>query len=164
VALSGFPYLRDVRSRFADALERTGWRAADADLRLLCLHQIVEGACVGVQDFTFTHDPEVIRARELPPFAAVLSGHIHRMQVLRHDLAGRPLPAPVLYPGSVERTSADERAEEKGTLRIEVAPSPAPAPPRVAVHFERLPTRPWVGLDRRGFEDQPGRPPAPLPG
>ena len=52
--------------------------------------------------------------------AAVLSGHIHRHQVLTCDLGGRPLAAPVLYPGSIERTSFAEKDEEKGYLVLEV--------------------------------------------
>ncbi len=147
VALSGFPYLRGARDGFRAAVAQTGWRGVPADLRLLCLHQLIEGARVGITDFTFTHGPEVVRARDLPgAFDAVLSGHVHRAQVLRADLAGRPLPAPVVYPGSVERTSGDERGEEKGYQRLTLSPTPSGSPAALAVRFVRLPTRPWIGL------------------
>ena len=48
----------------------------------------------------------------------MLSGHIHRHQVLRSDLRGRPLAAPVVYAGSVERTSFAERDEVKGFVTL----------------------------------------------
>ncbi len=121
VALAGFPYQRRrVRESFPQLLEETGWRSVGADLRLLCLHHCVEGARVGPADYTFRGAPDVIRCSDLPrDFAAVLSGHIHRHQVLRSDLRGRPLSTPVLYPGSVERTAFAEMNEAKGFMLLE---------------------------------------------
>ena len=106
LAVAGFPSERhDVRTQFVDLLAATRWRTADAHARILCIHQCVEGATVGPNDFTFTTAADVIRARDLPAgFCAVLSGHIHRHQVLTRDLRGMPIPTPVLYPGSIERT------------------------------------------------------------
>jgi predicted phosphodiesterase len=125
VAVAGFPYHRHrIRERFPQVLEDTGWRQVEADLLLLCFHHCVEGATVGPGDYTFRHAPDVIRCADLPAdCAAVLSGHIHRHQVLRRDLHGRGLPTPVLYPGSVERTSFAEMGEEKGYLIVEFEPS-----------------------------------------
>ena len=125
VAVAGFPCERKrIESNFAALLRKTGGRGASADVRLLCLHQTVEGARVGPADFVFRRGPDVIRGRDLPTgFAAVLAGHIHRHQVLTHDLAGRKLAAPVLYPGSIERTSFAERDETKGYLILEIEPS-----------------------------------------
>jgi DNA repair exonuclease SbcCD nuclease subunit len=70
-----------------------------------------------------------------------LSGHIHRHQVLRP--AGRP---PVIYAGSVERTSFAEAPETKGFVVLQLTRSgldsfefrPLPARPMVArtVHFD----------------------------
>ena len=51
----------------------------------------------------------------------MLCGHVHRHQVLRVDLQSRPLPAPVVYAGSVERTSFAERDEVKGFVMATVA-------------------------------------------
>jgi exonuclease SbcD len=123
VAFSGFPFeRRDVRTRFPELVERTDWRQHDAALRLLCMHHCAEGATVGPGDFTFTTAADVVRVRDVPrSFAAVLSGHIHRQQVLTTDLCGRPLDVPVLYPGSVERTSLAEIGETKGYLIVNVA-------------------------------------------
>jgi exonuclease SbcD len=126
VAISGFPFeRRDVRTRFPELVERTGWREHDATLRLLCMHHCAEGATVGIaagsRDFTFTTAADVVRVRDVPEsFAAVLSGHIHRRQALTTDLRGRPLDVPVLYPGSVERTSLAEIGETKGYMVVHV--------------------------------------------
>ncbi|MFN0179249.1 MAG: exonuclease SbcCD subunit D [Gemmatimonadales bacterium] len=137
VAVAGLPYeRRDVRTRFRGLVEASGWSPSCADLHLLCLHHCVEGATVGPANFTFRGAPDVIRPREVPrAFAAVLSGHIHRHQVLQRDLAARALDVPILYPGSIERTSLAEIGEPKGfmvlragggtELRWEFRPLPA---------------------------------------
>lgn len=123
IAISGFPNDRDhIRERFGHHVEQTQWQSTQAELRLLCMHQTVEGATVGPADFVFRGAPDVIPGRAIPSgFAAVLSGHIHRHQVLRTDLAGRALGAPVFYPGSTERTSSAERFEAKGSVTLTLA-------------------------------------------
>lgn len=122
VAFAGFPYARDVRRDFRRLLQATGYREANADARVLCLHHCVEGAVCGPPPgYTFRGGPDVIAAAELPTdVAVVLSGHIHRHQVLRRDLRGRPLAAPVIYAGSIERTSFAEREETKGFVLFTV--------------------------------------------
>ena len=122
VAVAGFPNDRNrIRERFAGLLAQTGWAGTRCDLRLLCVHQTFEGATVGPVGYTFRWAPDVVPGRAIPPgFAAVLSGHIHRHQVLTADLAGRPLAAPVFYPGSTERTSSAEDGEEKGFVTMEL--------------------------------------------
>lgn len=147
LAIAGFPSERDdVRTRFVDLVEATGWRAEDAHARLLCMHQCVEGATVGPANFTFTTAADVIRGADLPAgFAAVLSGHIHRHQVLTKDLRGRPLAAPVLYPGSIERTSIAEADEEKGFMTVELALDGTAE--STQWKFHRLPARPLVRRD-----------------
>ncbi|MBL7177366.1 MAG: hypothetical protein ISS66_16205 [Desulfobacteraceae bacterium] len=65
-----------------------------------------------------------IKATDIPAgFTAILAGHIHRFQVLTKDLGGRPIAAPVFYPGSIERTSFAERDEKKGYLTLEIETS-----------------------------------------
>jgi hypothetical protein len=117
-------------------------------VKLLCLHQAIEGARVGVQDYLFRAGPEVVAGRNLPlGFAAVLAGHIHRAQVLTTDLRRQPLATPVFYPGSTERTSFAEREETKGYWLLEIAPSPAGG--QVAARrFVPLQTRPMVAVER----------------
>jgi DNA repair exonuclease SbcCD nuclease subunit len=140
VALSGFPYERgDVRAKFASLVEQTSWRSHEADCRLLCMHHCVEGATVGPGNFTFTTASDVVRCRDITShFSAVLSGHIHRHQVLTRDLDRRPIAAPVLYAGSIERTSVAELDEPKGFMMLELHPETG----AVAWRFRELPARP----------------------
>ena len=148
MAVAGFPCLRNgIENRFRTLVAETRLLQSTADLRLLCLHQTVEGARVGPRDFVFRRGPDVIPGRDLPSgIAAVLAGHIHRQQILTHDLSAHPLPAPVLYPGSTERTSLAERNEPKGFLVLELRPSPTGG--RLAAHrFHELPTRPMAAVD-----------------
>jgi len=110
------------------------------------MHHCVEGATVGPGDFTFTTAADVIRAREIPAdFSVALSGHIHRHQVLTTDLARRELDAPVLYPGSIERTSFAELDEPKGFMVVHIGERERD----VRWEFRRLPARPmvWRELD-----------------
>ncbi len=146
VAVSGFPCERDgIQSRFSDLVRATGWQEHDADIRLLCLHQTVEGA--RVHHYTFRGGADVIRGRDIPgKFAAVLSGHIHRSQVLERDLSGRVLAAPVFYPGSVERTSLAERHEAKGFFTMTVAAEGGRGGRVVDRVFHELPTRPMCSI------------------
>lgn len=161
VALAGFPFeRRDVRLSFADRLAETGWKPGEGDVALLCVHHCFQGATVGPVGFTFRHGPDVIRSRDVPSgVAAVLTGHVHRHQVLTADLAGRPLPAPILYPGSVERTAFAEMGEAKGFLTLDVEPDAArPGGRLVGWRFHPLPARPMVVADLAGAD--PGLPAA----
>ena len=125
-AFSGFPFAGEVRERFGALLAATGHAQVEASVRVLCLHQAVEGARVGTPEFVFTRGQDVIRGSDLPAgFAALLSGHVHRGQRLSRALDGKPLPAPVFYPGSVERTSFAERRETKGYLVLRFRPGAA---------------------------------------
>ncbi len=147
VALCGFPFMRAIRDRFPQQLSATGPAAAAAELKLLCTHLAFEGAKVGPQNFTFRGGPEVVRGRDIPPdFAAVLSGHIHRAQVLREDLRGAPLSAPVVYPGSVERTSFAERREDKGYFLLHFEPRSNGPGILADLRFHPLPTRPMAEI------------------
>ena len=152
VALSGFPFCRqDIRARFPGLVEQTGWRHHDAQLRLLCVHQAFDGAQVGVQDFTFRNSADVIRSADIPAgFDAILSGHIHRSQVLTQDLQGHCLPAPVLYAGAIERTSFAERLEQKGYMMLRWRRTKAGPTGEhrlgLSYDFHQLPTRPMVDM------------------
>jgi exonuclease SbcD len=160
LALAGFPHVRhDIRGRFLEMLEQTKWRESlqDAQGILLCMHQVVEGARVGIHNYTFGHGNDVIRTREIPhTFTAVLSGHIHRHQVLYRDLQGNPLGCPVVYPGSVERTSMAERNEPKGCLILELALNHTEPAAVRRMRFHRLPARPMhqIALNHRMGEGQ----------
>jgi exonuclease SbcD len=117
VAFSGFPYASAVRARFPALLAAARAGEGAAEVRLLCLHQCVEGATCGPGDFTFRAGDDVVRGADLPrDVAAVLSGHVHRHQVLRAP--GLP---PVIYAGSTERTSWAEAGERKGFVVLELS-------------------------------------------
>ena len=145
IAISGFPFTRKVRDNFPSLLKQTGYKDVDADAHYLCTHQAFEGAKVGPVDFTFREGPDNIPPEWVPDdFAAVLSGHIHRAQQLDHSLNGQPLEFPVIYPGSIERTSVSERFEDKsfklidlswqeGKLIQELETHPLPARPMLKV-------------------------------
>jgi DNA repair exonuclease SbcCD nuclease subunit len=116
-AFSGFPFAPHIRQRFGMLLAET--RPAPAPIRILCMHQAVEGARVGTPEFMFTRGDDVIRGSDIPAgFAAVFSGHIHRGQRLGH------YSAPIFYAGSIERTAYAERHETKGFLTLRVEPGP----------------------------------------
>ena len=153
IALSGFPYERDVRIRFADVLNQTGWGGTAATHRLLCIHQCVEGATVGPADYTFTTAMDVVRHRDVPPaFAAVLSGHIHRYQAITCDLARRALATPVLYPGSLERTTFAEMGETKGFMVVRLCNRGGKS--LAEWEFRELPARPMIRTEIA--VDEPG--------
>ncbi|MCU0234686.1 MAG: metallophosphoesterase [Thermoanaerobaculales bacterium] len=147
VALVGFPCLREgAQDRFAALAAAAARGSEGAPVRLLCLHQTIEGAAV--EGHVFRGGDDVIRGRDLPEgFAAVLCGHIHRAQVLTRDLTGRPLAAPVLYPGSVERTSFAERHEAKGFMVLELEPDPATGGRLAGWELRELPARPMVAVE-----------------
>jgi DNA repair exonuclease SbcCD nuclease subunit len=150
VALAGWPFVRDVAGRVRELVDQAGVRAEHADARLLCVHQTVEGAQVGPGNYTFRRGPDVMPGCEIPAgIDAVLAGHIHRAQVLVRDLAGKPLPAPVIYPGSVERTAFAERDETKGYAVVTIDVSADPGDRRVTSRFVPLPARPMEVL---GYE------------
>lgn len=149
LALSGFPFVRDVRRRFAGLVAQTAAHQTSAHAHVLCIHQSVEGARVGVHNYVFRDGPDVVAGRDIPGgIAAVLAGHIHRAQTLTRDLRGRALAAPVIYPGSVERTAFAEREEEKGYILLSVDLSGAGGGSCVSLSFQHLPARPmaWLAL------------------
>jgi DNA repair exonuclease SbcCD nuclease subunit len=148
VAFAGFPSVSRVRHRFSSLLEDATRHAPPADVKVLCLHQCVEGATCGPAGFTFRHGDDVIRQTSLPQDVAVtLCGHIHRHQVLQP-----PGRAPVIYAGSIERTSFAEAAEMKGFVVLELTRSGL-----VSFEFRPLQARPMVKLsvafDRTSGDD-----------
>ena len=148
VAMSGFPSPRDIRRSFRELVRATAHDSVRAHVHLLCVHAAIEGAQVGVHDFTFRHGPDVVAGRDVPSdFAAVLAGHIHRRQTLTRDLRGRALAAPVIYPGSVERTSFAERDEDKGYVIADFIPTEDGRGELVGWRFHELSSRPMVCFD-----------------
>ena len=148
LSLAGFPYWREnVRKRFPEILESTQWHQGkkDSTTTLLCMHHCFEGATVGPSDYTFRNAEDVIRHSDIPQdFTAVLSGHIHRHQILTSDLNKRPLKTPVLYPGSIERTSLAEMNEKKGCLHITLQNRGPGQKTDLSWKFQELESRPMA--------------------
>ncbi|MEJ2237139.1 MAG: metallophosphoesterase [Gemmatimonadales bacterium] len=151
VAFAGFPHYRgNIRDTFLALLSETAWHDARASINLLCVHQCFEGATVGPSDYTFRHASDVVKLADVPPrFTAVLSGHIHRHQVLLYDLDGRRLRTPILYPGSIERTSFAEKDESKGYLMLEFDCATPRGGHLGNWEFHELPARPMLAHDLR---------------
>ena len=126
IQISGFPCARNnIRSEFIKIIKEIDYTFINfPHIHLLCMHQAIEGAQVGIQNYTFRTNHDTIRANDIPnDFAAILSGHIHRRQILSHGLDGREMKSKVFYPGSIERTSFAEKNEKKGYLIIDCIPT-----------------------------------------
>jgi len=150
LALAGFPYYRNnVRGHFPELLRETGWYEAkkDCDASILCVHHCFEGATVGPKNYMFRYNDDVIQTSDVPKdFIAVCTGHVHRFQVLTKDLKGHPLTSPILYPGSIERTSFAEKYEKKGYLRLKIQSSNSGEEPVFQWKFQDLPSRPMINV------------------
>lgn len=150
VAVLGVPFVKgDVRALLWEQCARHPWPSG-ASFRVAMLHQPVEGAQVGPVGYTFRNRADTIPASGIPPDVdVVLSGHIHRAQVLWMDHGSRQVP--VVYPGSVERASFAERGETKAFVELVLSGGkralrhiPLPARPMVDVHVSGI-TRGAVG-------------------
>lgn len=141
VVLRGFPYVgRGINHEFA-ALSAFEDKDQNA-LRLLCVHELIEGSRVGPVNHMFRSGPDVLGMNRLPyrrDCAAVLAGHVHRSQILRF-----PGRSPVIYPGSTERTSFAEQREEKGFFVLHFDKPHGVW--RVETEFIPLPARPMEEL------------------
>jgi DNA repair exonuclease SbcCD nuclease subunit len=71
---------------------------------------------------------------------------MHRHQVLRKDLRGRPVAVPFLYAGAIERTSFAEKEERKGYMTIDIEHGDG-AKCCARWQFHELPVRPMVQLE-----------------
>ncbi len=131
----GFPNIRDrVQQQFQGVLDQIGFGRYGDRLNILCMHQSIEGAVVGAQNYTFRSASDVVRCDQFPDYLDLaLSGHIHRQQVLR-SISNTPL----IYSGSIERTSFAERHEAKGFFLLNLSIE------EIEWEFIPLPTRPML--------------------
>ena len=135
-------------------LRQTGYQDQEADWRFLCAHQTFEGAKVGPVDYTFRDGPDNIPPEWVPEdFGAVLSGHIHRAQQLDHTLDGDQRVVPVIYPGSIERTSIAERFEDKSFRPIKIISDQGKMIQELETH--PLPARPMLKVSVPVEDDPP---------
>lgn len=155
IAITGVPFVGDGRrfcalARDAPSVPSTH-NAAHVDVRnvdahLLLAHEAFEGATCGPNDFTFRDRVDVVPLAGVPErFDVVLSGHIHRRQVLwrsrcesHSGVIGR---TPIVYAGSVERTSFAEMNEQKTFAVLELG-----ARGHGRIRFVPLPARPMFDL------------------
>lgn len=137
IAFGGFPNIRNqIDIGFKSALDQSGLAESLDSMRVLCLHQSIEGAVVGVQNYRFRKGPDVIGIDQIPPDLDLIAcGHIHRHQVLRTIDK-----TPIIYPGSIERTSFAERLEDKGYYTINMLHG------SIGWEFQPLTTRPMIEI------------------
>ncbi|MDD2716884.1 MAG: metallophosphoesterase [Candidatus Wallbacteria bacterium] len=142
--IDGIPFIGNgVRDKFSGIIAAFKQDQVKADFNLLCLHESIEGAQVGPSNFTFRYGPDVIRACDLPDgYDCILAGHIHRSQVLAHQSGDRLIP--VIYAGSIERTSFAEKNEQKGFYLLELEQEKLPS---LKYEFSPLPAREMISLD-----------------
>ena len=118
VAVTGFPNLcGGADRRFAETIEQTGWRRAEADVRVLVVHETFESATCGPGTFRFRSGDNVVKRDQIPPeFDYVAAGHIHRHQALATPGDGPP----IVYAGSCDRVSFAELNESKGVVLLDL--------------------------------------------
>jgi DNA repair exonuclease SbcCD nuclease subunit len=140
--IAGFPCFRkEVEHKFTPAIEDIKSQLREDSIKLLCMHQSIEGAQVGPVNFTFRKGKDVIAIEDLPEnYDLILSGHIHRAQTLRTKNN-----TPIIYPGSIERTAFAEKDEEKGFVEINIDNNgdtnfkfiPLPSRPMIDIQLEK---------------------------
>ncbi len=142
-SISGFPFVREsISKQFPSIIRNLESRESESSLKLLLMHQTVEGAKVA--GYTFRKGPDVISGEDLPEdYHAILSGHIHRKQVLNFKRPAGNIQ--VIYPGSVERTAFAEKDEDKGFYRIDFLNNGGTWE-MAELKFIELPARPMVDI------------------
>lgn len=129
----GFPNIRqNIHQEFSQQVAQVGYDKDSESLKVLCMHQSIEDAVVGAQNYTFRRGPDVIGRDQFPDYLdLVLSGHIHRQQILSSKTG-----TPLIYSGSIERTSFAERLETKGFFMLKLTKED------IIWEFRPLPSRP----------------------
>lgn len=118
----GFPFERRPAEMFGKALQLA---RSDAFNLVVC-HQTFYGATFGPHQFRFTYQDEVIRPPPMRENIQVVTGHIHKTQLLNNNQ--------ILYTGSTVRTSFVEIIEPKGFWIIDTD--------NLKVTFYEIPTDP----------------------
>ncbi|MDA3905231.1 MAG: DNA repair exonuclease [Bacteroidales bacterium] len=135
IDIAGFPCIRkDVKTKFQSVIDSIDSQLSPKkSIKFLCMHQSIEGAVVGPSNYTFRNGKDVIPIESLPEnYDLILSGHIHRSQILWT----KDRKTPIIYPGSIERTAFAEKEEAKGFYVIEIHEDNS-----IAYRFEGLPAR-----------------------
>jgi DNA repair exonuclease SbcCD nuclease subunit len=155
--IGGFPFIRgDINSSFLSVLEFMSWRTYTTGIKILVMNKAIEGATVGLQNFTFRKGKDVISISLLPDDTdVVLCGHIHRQQVLKKQLDKRDGTLPVIFCGSTERTSFAEKNETKGFYHLTFSPDSQCKWQLTNYRFIELSSRPMIDITiQSGLEAQ----------
>ena len=73
VAIAGFPNDRNnIKKNFENLIPKS-IKLVNPDIRLLCMHQTVEGAQVGPSDYTFRYGDDIIAGYQIPSGDRVLA-------------------------------------------------------------------------------------------
>ena len=144
IGISGFPNVRKgIRLQFEHIFQAATEGNPNVDIKLLLMHQAIQESTI--EGFTFRYGVDVLPLEMLPKdYHAVLSGHIHRAQIFHYEK--EEIRIPVIYPGSTERTSVVEMAEEKGFYELLFDESKSGWELK-ETKFHILPTRPMIRLD-----------------
>ncbi len=144
IGITGFPNIRNgIRLQFEHIFAEATEGNPDVDIKLLLMHQAIQES--KIEGFTFRYGIDVLPLEMLPAdYHAVLSGHIHRAQIFHYEKSENRIP--VVYPGSTERTSVVEMAEEKGFYELLFEEFDS-GWKMIETKFHILPTRPMIRLD-----------------
>ena len=144
IGITGFPNIRNgIRLQFEQVFKEATEGNPGLDIKLLLMHQAIQES--KIEGFTFRYGIDVLPLEMLPAdYHAVLSGHIHKAQIFHYEKRGDKIP--VIYPGSTERTSVVEMAEEKGFYELIFEESDSRWE-LIEMKFHILPTRPMIRLD-----------------
>lgn len=141
IAFGGYPFLRHRSGpSWPELIRRMEILEVRADYRIVCAHQAFHGARVGPVDWMFRKGADVVGLDQIPTeLPLVLSGHIHRRQILT-----TPAGSQVVYPGSIERTAFAEEGETKGYASIDLKDDMGRL--QAAIAFHDLPARPMIRI------------------
>ena len=144
IGITGFPNIRNrIKLQFEHIFKEATEGNPDVDIKLLLMHQAIQES--KIEGFTFRYGIDVLPLDMLPAdYHAVLSGHIHRAQIFHYEKEGNRIP--VIYPGSTERTSVVEMAEEKGFYEL-IFEELETGWELTETIFHILSTRPMIRLD-----------------
>ncbi len=144
IGITGFPNIRNgIKLHYHQTIEQATEGIPDADIKLMLMHQAIQES--RIEGYTFRYGIDVLPLDFLPEdHQAILSGHIHRAQIFYYQKKGKLIP--VIYPGSTERTSIVEMAEEKGFYEL-IFEETDDNWELSETNFHILPTRPMVRIE-----------------
>jgi DNA repair exonuclease SbcCD nuclease subunit len=116
LSITGIPFIRNKKLSTIEEMINNASSYQNIDFRILIMHELVESSTVGIQNFQFTKGMNDVVPLEMLDnrFDYIALGHVHKFQQIRN------VSSPILYSGSIERTSVVEREETKGYVITKV--------------------------------------------